>query len=117
MIETLLSFSSFNITPVELVIRGFAVWRLTHMLMLETGPWRVFTGLRSLCGIRHDDSGEPIAWPDGFIGELLGCHWCWSVWVAALVLALPLVLCAILALSGISIMIELVTDRLSNRGF
>jgi hypothetical protein len=47
-----------------------AVWRITHLLHAEDGPWDVAARLR--------------AWAaSGFWGGLLGCFYCTSLWVAA----------------------------------
>ncbi len=49
---------------------ALAVWRLTHLLSAEDGPWQVLVRLRRLAGSR-------------FWGELLDCFYCLSLWVAA----------------------------------
>ena len=53
-----------------LLLGVFSVWRISHLLSEESGPERVFTRLRRLFG-------------SGFWGELFGCFYCVSVWVAA----------------------------------
>jgi len=58
-------------TPFYGFILGvLGVWRLTHLLNAEDGPWKVFVRLRKLAG-------------SGFWGELLDCFYCLSLWVAA----------------------------------
>lgn len=52
------------------LIAALAVWRLTHLLVAEDGPWRLVVRLRRRAG-------------DGFWGELLDCFYCLSVWIAA----------------------------------
>jgi hypothetical protein len=47
-----------------------AVWRVTHLLAAEDGPWNIVAKLR-----RHAASG--------FWGSLLDCFYCLSLWVAA----------------------------------
>jgi hypothetical protein len=47
-----------------------AVWRLTHLLQAEDGPWDLLVRLRRKAG-------------EGFWGSLLDCFYCLSVWVAA----------------------------------
>jgi hypothetical protein len=47
-----------------------AVWRVTHLLQAEDGPWDVFVRLRALAG-------------RSFVGALLDCFYCLSVWLAA----------------------------------
>lgn len=53
-----------------LVLGVLAVWRVTHLLTAESGPWDVFLRLRKVAGA-------------GFWGTLLGCFYCLSLWVAA----------------------------------
>ncbi|HKC01192.1 MAG TPA: DUF1360 domain-containing protein [Terriglobales bacterium] len=52
------------------ILGVLGVWRLTHLLNAEDGPWEVFVRLRGLAG--------PSIW-----GELLDCFYCLSLWVAA----------------------------------
>lgn len=54
----------------QYVIASLAVWRLTHLLNAEDGPWRILVQLRRLAG-------------PGFRGELMDCFYCLSLWVAA----------------------------------
>jgi len=47
-----------------------SVWRVTHLLNAEDGPWDVIVRLRRMAG-------------EGFFGQLLDCFLCLSVWIAA----------------------------------
>jgi hypothetical protein len=47
-----------------------AVWRVTHLLTAEDGPFRVIARLRRAAG-------------RSFLGLLLDCFYCLSLWVAA----------------------------------
>lgn len=47
-----------------------SVWRITHLLQAENGPWDVVVRLRHGAG-------------EGFWGQLLDCFYCLSVWIAA----------------------------------
>ena len=47
-----------------------AVWRVTHLLNAEDGPWALLVRLRRVAG-------------EGVWGSLLDCFYCLSVWVAA----------------------------------
>ena len=47
-----------------------AVWRISHLLTAEDGPWNLLVRLRRLAG-------------DGVWGSLLDCFYCLSLWVAA----------------------------------
>ena len=41
----------------------------------------MFMHFRRLFGVMHDDNGEPIAWPDTELAQLLACPACGSIWV------------------------------------
>ena len=46
-----------------------AVWRVTHLLSAEDGPWNLLARLRRLAG-------------SGWWGGLFDCFYCLSLWVA-----------------------------------
>ena len=52
------------------VVGVLAVWRVTHLLQAEDGPWDIVVRFRRLAG-------------KGFWGKLLDCFYCLSVWIAA----------------------------------
>lgn len=56
-----------NIT--YLILSVFAVWRLTHLLGKEDGPFDVIFLMRKKAGA-------------GFFGSLLDCFYCLSIWIA-----------------------------------
>lgn len=56
-----------NIT--YLVLSVFAVWRITHMLGKEDGPFDIIFVMRKKAGA-------------GFFGSLLDCFYCLSIWIA-----------------------------------
>jgi hypothetical protein len=47
-----------------------SVWRVTHLLNAEDGPWDLVVRLRRLAG-------------SGFWASLLDCFYCLSLWIAA----------------------------------
>lgn len=51
------------------LIGSLAVWRITHLLNSEFGPQGIFGRIRQNAG-------------DGFWGQLLGCFYCLSLWIA-----------------------------------
>ena len=51
------------------VLGVLAVWRVTHLLQAEDGPWDLSLRLRRAAGT-------------GFWGRLLDCFYCLSLWVA-----------------------------------
>jgi len=53
-----------------LLLGVLVVWRLTHLLQAEDGPWDLCRRLRRAVG-------------EGFWGRLLDCFYCLSLWIAA----------------------------------
>lgn len=53
-----------------LLLGILTVWRLTHMLNAESGPWNMLSSMRERAA-------------NGFWGDVLGCFYCLSVWIAA----------------------------------
>lgn len=70
-------------TLTALIIYGLATWRLTSMLVNESGPWDIFVHLRELCGITHDELKQKVIIPDGILPGIFSCVWCCSIWVGA----------------------------------
>jgi hypothetical protein len=52
------------------LIAALVVWRVTHLLQAEDGPWNVVARLRRVAG-------------QSMWGRLLDCFYCLSLWVAA----------------------------------
>lgn len=57
-------------TVIGLAIGILGVWRITHLLHAENGPWNTVERFRSLIG-------------SNFWSALFGCFYCLSLWVAA----------------------------------
>jgi len=53
-----------------LVLGILCVWRITHLLQADDGPWDIVVRLRRFAG-------------NGFWGNLLDCFNCLSLWIAA----------------------------------
>ena len=53
-----------------LVLGILSVWRVTHLLNAEDGPWNLMVRLRQRAGT-------------GFWAGLLDCFYCLSLWIAA----------------------------------
>lgn len=89
------------------IVLSSAIWRITHLLSKEDGPFDIIFRLRKEVGT-------------GFFGSLLDCFYCSSVWVA-----LPfglwtghswgekLLLWA--ALSGTACLLEKATEKKNNK--
>jgi len=54
----------------RLLLGVLCVWRVTHLFQAEDGPWDVVVRVRRAAG-------------DSFLGRLLDCFYCLSLWVAA----------------------------------
>lgn len=52
------------------LIGGLSVWRMTHLLAAEDGPWKIIAIVR-------------LRLEKGTLGTLLECFHCLSLWVAA----------------------------------
>ena len=91
----------FDINLIAVVLSVLAVWRVTHLLVAEDGPWDMFAHLRRAAARAHVD-------------RLASCFYCASVWIAvpfALLIARrwEAILVAIPALSGGAIVLERLT--------
>jgi hypothetical protein len=91
----------------ELAAGAAAVWRVTHLLQAEDGPWDLLARLRRMAG-------------DSVWGKMLDCFYCLSIWMAlpfaaALGATLRERLVLWPALSGAAILLERATGG-STRG-
>lgn len=57
------------ISIAELAAGAAAVWRVTHLLHAEDGPWDLLARVRRVAG-------------DGVWGKMLDCFYCLSIWIA-----------------------------------
>ena len=53
----------------HLTLAVLAIWRVTHLLAKEDGPWDAIVALRLRLG-------------NGFLGSLMDCFYCLSIWTA-----------------------------------
>lgn len=86
-----------------LLILALATWRLSSLLVQETGPGRVFVKLRELTGITHTDDGRVLSYGDW---TPLYCIWCTSMYVSVVLLFVPLIVLMPLAISTLAIVIH-----------
>ncbi len=87
----------------RLLLGVLCVWRITHLLQAEDGPWDVVVTTRRAAGA-------------GFFGRLMDCFYCLSLWIAApfaAVLGQTVSEKWLLwpALSGAAILLEKITTR------
>ena len=52
-----------------LILSVFAVWRITHLLSKEDGPFDIIFLIRKKAG-------------NSFLGKLMDCFYCLSIWIA-----------------------------------
>lgn len=96
-------FSTTQMKLCELTLGILAVWRVTHLLNAEDGPWYSMARLRRRAGT-------------GFWGNLIDCFYCLSLWISAPVAlwfanAWPERLILWLATSGGAILLERLSSR------
>lgn len=67
--------------PLWLIIGILATFRLASIIHSE----RIGRPFRSLLGVVEieTDDGVAMSYPDTFVGHLIECFWCTSVWVGA----------------------------------
>ena len=92
-----------DISTQAFVLCALAVWRLSHLLACEDGPFDLVVRLRQRVG-------------NGFFGRLMDCYYCVTVWIAipfALLLTHVVVtgLVTWLALSGAASALYKAMDR------
>jgi len=51
------------------VVGALATWRVAHLLFVEDGPWNAVVRLRAAAG-------------SGFLGQMMDCFYCLSLWTA-----------------------------------
>jgi hypothetical protein len=97
-------FSKITMIAIEkYLVLIFVVWRVTHLISAEDGPFDLIIKFRRLLG-------------SSFFGKLMDCFYCLSIWIG--------LLCAILAscgarevalltlyYSGAAILIEKLTNK------
>jgi hypothetical protein len=99
-------------TTLEFIVYCMATWRISSLLVNEAGPFDVFVKIREAFGIKHNEK-IPYEYPETFFAQLLSCVWCVSIWVAAFIVLLWLVIPGVvlilslpLALSAGAILID-----------
>jgi hypothetical protein len=56
-------------TATGILVGTLAVWRLTHLLAEEDGPWGVIVHVRRRIGT-------------GPLGQMMDCFYCLSIWIS-----------------------------------
>jgi len=99
----------------ELVLLSLATWRICHMLAREDGPLDIFRALRTWAGAHRSIN---FGWQaEGFLGKLIICPLCSSVWIStflvAAIVAAPVLwpIVWILAVSALASIVHLALER------
>ena len=96
----------------HLTVVAVATWRLAYMLIAERGPFDLLTRIRRARGVVHDDSNEPVGWPDN---SIFACLYCMSFWMGLILAILPWWVSVPFAMSALAIGYDSVVARLNRR--
>jgi hypothetical protein len=111
-------------TILQLIVMGLAVFRMTHLIVYD----KITEFLRAPFFDEQeemDENGESVIFLvpktgglKGWIGELLSCHWCTGIWIAAgsyflywIVPGVASPLFTIMAIAGLASLLEAVVQR------
>ena len=78
------------LTISELIIFGFAAWRLSEFFITDDGPMNVFEKIRNSADVYYGEFFEEEG-DYNFWGRLLTCHYCLGIYSAAFVVLLSVV--------------------------
>ena len=102
-----------SIDPFSLLLIALATWRISSLLVRESGPWDLFSRLREWAKIEYDDMGNVMN--GGRLGAL-ACLECMSIWVGSLFFILFLLVgegwTVIVALPFVFSMVAIIYDAL-----
>lgn len=112
-----------DVPTVELLILVLATWRITSLVVEESGPWFIFERFRHLVGVRVDKTYPNLKYGRNEFARGLLCFYCSSLWVGVLLSLLYIldsssvvVLLLPFSLSGGSILVSRVLDSLILKG-
>jgi Protein of unknown function (DUF1360) len=88
---------------VKYFILVIVVWRITHLIVLEDGPFDLIIKIRKLAG-------------NSFFGKLMDCFYCLSIWVGLGVAIftsanVEMIIVLTLYYSGASLLLEKLTNK------
>lgn len=73
---------------VSIIALPFAVWRLSSILVSESGPFDMMDKLRYRVGIRYNEYNQ--VYGTNTFADLFTCIWCMSVWVSAILVIITM---------------------------
>lgn len=97
----------------EVFVIAAACWRLSSLLVYETGPFGFFSWLRDFVGVKYDDFSFPYG--EWFLPKLFSCIDCMSVWVGILMALAYLLLPTTITILSFALclsMASIVIDRI-----
>lgn len=71
---------------VQLLIGILATWRISSLLVNESGPYDIMGRFRDRVGVAYDERSRPYG--KNVVATMLLCLWCTSFWVGAVVAVL-----------------------------
>lgn len=100
-----------DVSLVSFIFLALASFRLTHLIMYD----RITGKIRLLFVEEVEHEGEIYYRPKNFIGEIILCYWCCSVWTSIILLilffyggAVGYFIIMVLALSAVASIIEMI---------
>ena len=66
-----------------LLVSILATWRVSSLLVNESGPYDILGRFRDWVGVAYDESSRPYG--KNVVAAMLLCLWCTSFWVGAVI--------------------------------
>lgn len=67
----------------DFIILSLAIWRISNLLIEESGPYAILELFRYQLGIRYNE--QNVTYATNELAELFTCHFCLSVWLGIFV--------------------------------
>lgn len=68
--------------PITFLILSLSTWRLSSLLVDESGPFDIFDHVRARAGVAYDSNNRQLPYyQQSTLAQLFTCVWCMSVWV------------------------------------
>ncbi len=95
----------------DFLILALATFRISSLIADEDGPFGLFEWLRSLVGVKRDETGQPYG-ENNFAAGVI-CLWCTSIWIGEILMCMHIIskqktirVCRPLALSTVTVIIS-----------
>lgn len=93
------NFNGLDLLALSALV-GLAVWRVSHIVLYESGPYGLVRRFRERVGVTHNEDTDE---PETHVHEWTHCIWCLSVWVAIILLCVPIGVSIMFACSAAAI--------------